>query len=75
MVRHISDQLRAGESASVGVMIESHLQGGKQLPSLRYGVSVADECLSFSDTLNFLETLAGAVRVRCERKTEAVATV
>lgn len=76
VVSYISNQLRAGESAPVGVMIESHLHGGKQLPgplsSLRYGVSVTDECLSFSDTLDCLETLAGAVRARRHRKTDAI---
>lgn len=79
VVDYISNQLRAGETAPAGVMIESHLYGGKQLPgpvsSLRYGVSVTDECLSFSDTLNCLETLAGAVRARYQRKPEAIATV
>ena len=78
VIRYVSNQLRAGESAPAGVMIESHLHSGKQSPgpvlSLQYGVSVTDECLSFSDTLNCLETLASAVRAQYQRKPEAIAT-
>ena len=78
VVNYISKQLRLGEPAPAGVMIESHLHGGKQasasVSSLRYGVSITDECLSFSDTLHCLETLAGAVRTRYQQKPEALAT-
>ncbi len=78
VVTYISKQLRVGGSAPAGVMIESHLHGGRQSPepvsSLQYGVSVTDECLGFSDTLRCLETLARAVRTRHQLKTETMAT-
>lgn len=74
---YISKQLRAGEHAPAGVMIESHLHGGKQSAQsgtlLRYGVSITDECLGFSDTLQCLETLATAVRARHKLKPELTA--
>lgn len=45
-----------------GVMIESHLQGGRQDlqkgASLVYGQSITDACLSWDDTLTLLEQLA-----------------
>lgn len=79
VVTYISKQLRTGEQAPAGVMIESHLRGGKQqaesVSSLRYGVSITDECLSFADTLRCLETLAGAVRARYQCRPVATATV
>ncbi len=79
VVNYISQQLRAGDSAPAGVMIESHLYGGKQPPepveTLQYGVSVTDECLGFSDTLHCLEALAGAVRARHHHQPEAIATI
>ncbi len=79
VVNYLGRQLRARAKAPAGVMIESHLHGGKQAadnPStLRYGVSITDECLGFDDTLHCLETLAGAVRERHAREPEMAASV
>jgi 3-deoxy-7-phosphoheptulonate synthase len=51
-----------------GLMIESHLVGGRQdcLPGrpLVYGQSITDACLAWSDTVPVLRELAGAVRAR-----------
>jgi 3-deoxy-7-phosphoheptulonate synthase len=64
----IARQLAAGERRVVGVMIESHINPGRQdlLPGkpLEYGVSITDACLGWSDTVNLLETLAEGVRQR-----------
>jgi 3-deoxy-7-phosphoheptulonate synthase len=64
----VSRQLAAGEQRIVGVMIESHINPGRQdlVPgkSLEYGVSITDACLGWSDTVNLLETLAEGVRRR-----------
>jgi 3-deoxy-7-phosphoheptulonate synthase len=64
----IARQLAAGERRVVGVMIESHINPGRQdlLPGkpLEYGVSITDACLGWSDTVNLLETLAEGVRRR-----------
>ena len=78
VVNYISKQIRNGEPAPAGIMIESHLNGGKQPlgpeSTLRYGVSVTDECISLADTLDCLETLASAVRSRFASKAKALET-
>lgn len=53
-------QRRAGDSAIVGLMLESHLETGKQPigPDLKYGVSVTDACLGWPQTRAVLEALA-----------------
>ena len=64
----VARQLAAGERRIAGVMIESHINPGRQdlLPGkpLEYGVSITDACLGWNDTLNLLETLAEGVRKR-----------
>ena len=64
----IAEQLAGGERRIVGVMVESHLEAGRQdlLPGvpLRYGVSITDACLSWAQTEPVLEVLAQAVRRR-----------
>ncbi|MEC9484121.1 MAG: 3-deoxy-7-phosphoheptulonate synthase [Halomonas sp.] len=55
----------AGESGLVGVMLESHLNEGKQpldLQALRYGVSVTDACLGWETTEHLLEHVAARLR-------------
>jgi 3-deoxy-7-phosphoheptulonate synthase len=62
------DAGRGGGSPVFGVMIESHLVGGRQdcVPgkTLVYGQSITDACLAWSDTLPALRELADAVRAR-----------
>jgi 3-deoxy-7-phosphoheptulonate synthase len=64
----IGAQLAAGERRITGVMIESHLEEGRQdiVPgrSLRPGVSVTDACIGFADTEPVLQRLAQAVQAR-----------
>jgi 3-deoxy-7-phosphoheptulonate synthase len=64
----VARQLAAGERRIAGVMIESHLNPGRQdlLPGkpLEYGVSITDACIGWKDTVNLLETLAEGVRKR-----------
>lgn len=64
----IGQQIESGETRIVGVMLESHLHGGRQdfLPGepLRYGVSITDGCLSWEETLPVLRSLARSVRTR-----------
>lgn len=70
MAKVIGDQLREGEKAIVGVMIESNINEGSQKvppegPSgLKKGVSITDACISWESTVEVLEDLAEAVRVR-----------
>lgn len=54
-------QKEQGQTAIKGVMIESHLKGGRQnhgVSDLVYGQSITDACLSIEDTINLLEKLA-----------------
>lgn len=64
----IGRQIANGDRRIVGVMIESHLIGGRQdlIPGkeLVYGKSITDGCISWEESLNVLEGLAAAVRQR-----------
>lgn len=67
----LARQIAGGERRITGVMIESHLQPGRQdlqpgMPksSLRPGVSLTDACLGWTQTEPVLRRLAQAVRHR-----------
>ncbi|MDR8958445.1 3-deoxy-7-phosphoheptulonate synthase [Burkholderia multivorans] len=68
VAQDLARQLSQGEHRIVGVMIESHLEAGRQdlkpgVP-LKYGVSITDACLSWAQTEPVLDVLAEAVRHR-----------
>ena len=64
----VAAQVAAGDKRIIGVMIESHLEEGRQDivagSSLQYGVSVTDACISMAQTVPVLQGLAEAVRAR-----------
>jgi 3-deoxy-7-phosphoheptulonate synthase len=64
----IAAQVAAGDARIFGVMIESHLNAGRQdlVPGqpLAYGVSITDGCIGWDDTVTTLHALAAAVRER-----------
>jgi 3-deoxy-7-phosphoheptulonate synthase len=64
----VSEQVAGGDRRIIGVMIESHLVGGRQEPTpgkpLVYGQSVTDACLGWTETVPLLDALAAAVRRR-----------
>ena len=64
----VAQQVAAGDKRIMGVMIESHLDEGRQdiVPGqpLRPGVSVTDACISMAQTVPLLQGLAQAVRAR-----------
>ena len=68
VAQDVAGQIAAGDARITGVMIESHLNEGRQdiVPGqpLQYGVSVTDACLSMEQTIPVLQTLAQAVRKR-----------
>jgi len=70
VVESIAEQLANGETAIVGVMIESNInEGNQKVPAegaagLRKGVSITDACIDWDTTATVLEQLAGAVRSR-----------
>jgi 3-deoxy-7-phosphoheptulonate synthase len=71
----IATQIEGGESRIVGIMVESHLVGGRQdlVPGkpLVYGQSITDACLGWDDSVKLLERLAAGVRGRRLRAANA----
>jgi len=69
----VAAQIAAGERRITGVMIESHLEEGRQDQApgvpLKRGVSITDACIGFSQTVPVLQALATAVRERRSRTT------
>ena len=68
VANNIATQLNVGEKRIIGLMLESHLQEGRQdhAPGcdLEYGKSITDACLGWDDTVTTLHMLAQAVQVR-----------
>jgi 3-deoxy-7-phosphoheptulonate synthase len=70
VAKEVSDQLREGESAIIGVMIESNIyEGNQKVPpegpaALHRGVSITDACINWEMTVDVLEDLADGVRAR-----------
>ena len=66
--KDVSAQIAGGNQHIKGVMIESHLNEGRQDniagKPLKYGVSITDACISWADTAPMLETLSQAVQQR-----------
>jgi 3-deoxy-7-phosphoheptulonate synthase len=64
----IALRIAAGERRVSGVMIESHLEEGRQDlvagQPLKAGVSITDACIGWAQTVPVLQTLADAVRQR-----------
>ena len=61
-------QIGSGDDRIFGVMVESHLNPGRQdlVPGkeLVYGQSITDACIGWDDSAAMLQTLAAAVRAR-----------
>jgi 3-deoxy-7-phosphoheptulonate synthase len=64
----VARQIAAGDERIVGVMLESHLKGGRQdlIPGkeLTYGMSITDGCLGWEESRKVLDMLSIAVRQR-----------
>jgi 3-deoxy-7-phosphoheptulonate synthase len=65
---NVAGQIAGGERRITGVMIESHLEEGRQdlVPGvpLKHGVSITDACISMAQTVPVLQGLARAVQAR-----------
>ena len=64
---NVSNQILEGNKSIIGVMIESHLQGGNQKLSsnpdeMEYGVSVTDACIDWETTEASLISMADKLR-------------
>ncbi|MCB1236100.1 MAG: 3-deoxy-7-phosphoheptulonate synthase, partial [Verrucomicrobiae bacterium] len=68
VARDLAAQVGGGENSIAAIMIESHLNEGAQkatdLSALQYGVSITDSCVSWETTIEMLDELAKAVRMR-----------
>jgi len=70
VAKDIAAQLAAGERGIFGVMVESHINEGRQdlvegqADKLKYGVSITDACIHWEATLEVLKTLADGVIAR-----------
>ncbi|KAH7106445.1 3-deoxy-7-phosphoheptulonate synthase [Auriculariales sp. MPI-PUGE-AT-0066] len=70
VLANICEQLIAGDATITGVMIESHINAGKQdVPpegpaGLKYGVSITDGCVDWESTVTMLDELNQAVKQR-----------
>ena len=72
--RDVAGQIAGGDARITGVMIESHLQAGRQdllegqtRADLKPGVSITDACLGWVQTEPLLRELAAAVKARRAR--------
>jgi 3-deoxy-7-phosphoheptulonate synthase len=77
VIDDIAGQVETGESRVIGVMVESHLIGGRQElrpgQSMVYGQSITDGCLDWASSVELLDRLAEAVRQRRRIRTQRVA--
>ena len=66
VICNVCEQLAAGETAIRGLMLESHLVGGRQAvvdgAAPVYGQSITDACLALEDTLPLLDRVAQTAR-------------
>lgn len=65
---NIAAQISSGDNRLIGVMLESHLNEGRQNHApgcvIEYGKSITDACLGWADTVNCLQQLASCVATR-----------
>ncbi len=77
VIDDIHHQLSRGEPHIIGVMIESHLQAGRQdiVPDqpMTYGQSITDACIGWEESETLLHKLAEAVELRRQAKTALTA--
>ena len=76
VTRDISNQILKGNKSIVGVMLESHLNEGRQdipadLSDLQYGVSVTDACMDWGTTENSLRELAHTLQYTLRHRRDA----
>ena len=68
VTQDVAGQVAAGDTRIMGVMVESHIEPGRQdiVPGqeLQYGVSITDACIGWEDSVTVVEQLAEAVRLR-----------
>jgi 3-deoxy-7-phosphoheptulonate synthase len=72
VLRDVLGQVESQKSPILGVLIESHLEPGRQAPRagepLAYGVSLTDACLGWDETEALLREAAARVRASNPRQ-------
>ena len=70
--RDVASQVAGGDEGIIGVMVESHLNAGRQDlepgKKLAYGQSITDACIGWEDTVPVLDAFADAVRARRSKR-------
>ena len=64
VARDVAAQLQNGEQNIMGIMVESHLVGGRQDKPETYGQSITDACIGWDTTEELLALMAEANRGR-----------
>ena len=68
VAREVLDQFSGGQNGIMGIMVESHINEGRQdwKPDveLEYGVSITDACIGWEDTEQFMADAAAMVAGR-----------
>jgi 3-deoxy-7-phosphoheptulonate synthase len=67
VLKDVTHQILEGNKSIVGLMLESHINFGNQsipadLSQLKYGVSVTDACIDWSETERSLREMAGKLK-------------
>jgi len=72
VLRDVLTQLESGKSPILGVLVESHLEPGRQAlragEPLAYGVSLTDACLGWDETEQLLREAAARMRASKQRE-------
>ncbi len=68
VIHNVAEQIANGNQSIMGLMIESHLKGGRQdlngssLADLEYGKSITDGCLDWESTMGALRNLRDTIK-------------
>ena len=67
VIQNVGEQIQNGNKSIMGMMIESHLKGGRQnlpddLSQLEYGKSITDGCLDWDSTVASLRNLRNMIK-------------
>lgn len=73
VLENVSNQILEGNNSIIGVMIESHINGGSQKLSsnpdeMKYGVSVTDACIDWETTERSLVAMADKLRETLKKR-------
>ncbi len=67
VIQNIAEQIKHGNRSIIGMMVESHLKGGRQdltadLSQLEYGKSITDGCIDWDTTVKAMHDLRDAIK-------------